>query len=394
MESTSIRLGKIAGVPVGLSWTLLIIAAFFALGLAEARFPAASPGYSTLVYWVAASITVVVFFASILVHELAHAIVARRNGLPVEGITLWLLGGVARLGGEAPDPGAELRIAGIGPVSSGAIAAGFGALAWTAGAIGAAPLLVTVFAWLALINAVLAVFNAVPAAPLDGGRVLAAIWWWRTGNRTNGLVAASTVGRLLGGGLIGFAIWELLVGDGSIAIWTALIGWFVWQSATSEGKSAVARGTLAGMTAVEAARPDPPVVDEWLTVDGLIAMMGEDGHHTAFVVRESDGVLRSVVTLDDIKKVPPARRGSVGLGDIAVPISELTTAWATDSLLSALDRVPGDDRPEIVVYDYRMCLVGVISRADLSRLIHRASTGGRKSGFPPAPPRADATTNS
>jgi Zn-dependent protease/CBS domain-containing protein len=386
VESASIRLGRIAGVPVGLSWSLLIVAGVFALGLAEGRFPSSDPGHTTAAYWLASAVTVLLFFGSILGHELGHAIVARRNGLPVEGITLWLLGGIARLGGEAPNPGAELRIAAVGPLTSAAFGAAFWAMALGADALGLPSLAVSVLAWLALINLILAVFNAVPAAPLDGGRVLAAVWWWRTGDRTKGLVGASTLGRWLGMGLMAFAAWQFVADDVVLALWTAFIGWFIWQSAVADGRSAITRKSLAGITAVEAARPDPPIVDEWLTVDGLVALLGDGGDHTAFVVRESDGVLRSIVTLDEIRRVPPNRRGLVRLGEIAVPISDLTTAWATDSLLSALDRVPGDHRPEIVVYDERMCLVGVVSRSDLARLVHLASGGGRAGPPPPPPP--------
>lgn len=387
METASIRLGRIAGVPVGLSWSLLIVAGVFALGLAEGRFPSSDPGHPTAAYWVAASVTVVLFFASILGHELSHAIVARRHGIPVEGITLWLLGGVARLGGEAKTPSAELRIAAVGPLSSAAIGAAFWGLAYVADQLGLSGLVVSVLAWLAIINLILAAFNAVPASPLDGGRVLAAIWWWRTGSRTRGLVGASNLGRWLGVALMGFAGWQFVNDDLVLAIWTAFIGWFIWQSAVADGRSAITRNSLAGITAVEAARPDPPIVDEWLTVDGLVAMLGDGGDHTAFVIRESDGVLRSIVTLDEIRRVQPNRRSLVRLGEIAVPISDLTTAWATDSLLSALDRVPGDHRPEIVVYDSRMCLVGVISKADLARLVHAAASGSTpRDPTPPPPP--------
>lgn len=374
MESASIRLGKIAGIPVGFSWSLLVVAVLFALGLAEGQYPASTPGYDRASYWAAALATVVAFFASILIHELAHAVVARRHGIPVEGITLWLLGGVAQLRGESESPSAELRIAGVGPASSGLLAAGFWGLAWVTEQLGASPLAQDVLVWLALINLVLALFNSVPAAPLDGGRVLAAIWWWRSGDRTKGRIRAASAGRLLGGALMAYAIWELLYREGTFALWTGIVGWFIWQSAQSEGQNAVTRSSLAGITAVEAARPDPPVVDEWLTVEGLIAMLGGGGDHTAFVVREHDGVLRSVVTLEDIKRVPPARRGDVPLTDIAVPIADLTTAWATEPLIGILDRMDLDGRAEIVVYDSRMCLVGVISRTDLSRLIHRAGT--------------------
>lgn len=384
MEGASIRLGRIAGIPVGFSWSLLVVAVVFALGLAEGQFPASSPGFARSSYWVAALATVLAFFGSILAHELAHAVIARRHGIPVDGITLWLLGGVAQLRGEAKSPSAELSIAAVGPLSSGLLAAGFWGLSWGAEQLGASTLTQGVLVWLALINLILALFNSVPAAPLDGGRVLTAIWWWRTGDRTKGRVASSTAGRVLGGGLMAYAIWELLYREGTLALWTGIVGWFIWQSAQNEGRTAITRRSLAGITAVEAARPDPPVVDEWLTVEGLITMLGSGGDHTAFVVREHDGVLRSVVTLEDIKRVAPGRRGEVRLADIAVPIADLTTAWATDPLIGVLDRIDLDGRSEIVVYDSRMCLVGVISRTDLARLIHRAGTA-RSS--PPRPVR-------
>lgn len=358
-----------------------MLAGIFALGLGEGQFPASTPGYSRAAYWLAALATVVAFFGSILVHELAHAVVARRHGIPVEGITLWLLGGVAQLRGEATTPAAEFRIAGVGPLASGLLAAGFWGLSWVVDWLGMPALAHGVLVWLALINLILAVFNSVPASPLDGGRMLAAIWWWRTGDRTRARVGAATAGRVLGGALMAYALWELLYRDGSLALWTGIVGWFIWQSAQTEGRSAITRESLAGITAVEAARPDPPVVDEWLTVEGLITMLGNEGDHTAFVVREHDGVLRSVVTLEDIKRVPPARRGHVRLHEIATPIADLTTAWATDPLIGVLDRIDLDGRTEIVVYDSRMCLVGVISRTDLARLIHRAGTSRT------APPR-------
>lgn len=383
METTSIRLGTIAGVPVGASWSLLVLAAIFAVGLAEGRFPASDPGYGGSTYWAAAGVTVLAFFASILAHEMGHALVARRSGLRVEGVTLWMLGGVARFDGESTRPDDELRIAAVGPLTSAALGLVFGGLSWLVSQLGVDPLASSVLSWLALVNLGLAAFNALPAAPLDGGRVLAAAIWWRTGDRNRGLLGAASAGRVLGSGLVAVGVWQLLTDGTDLGIWTALVGWFVLQTAQSEAATARARRTLAGIPVVEAARPDPPVVDEWLTVDGLVTILGDGGDHTAFVVRESDGVLRSVVTLEDIRRVPPARRGEVTLGEIAVPIAALTTAWATEPLLDVIGRVPADGRPEIVVYDARMCLVGVVSRSDLSRL----SSRGADRPPPPPPPR-------
>ncbi|QGG96126.1 site-2 protease family protein [Actinomarinicola tropica] len=383
MDRSSVRLGNIAGVPVGVSWTLLVLAAVFSVGLAEGRLPASDPGYSPTTYWLAALVTVAGFVASILAHELGHAIVARRQGFEVEGVTLWMLGGVARYRGETDRPQAELGVAAVGPLTSLLVGAVFGGAAWLVDLLGIDPLASSVLRWLAVVNVVLAVFNALPAAPLDGGHVLAALIWWRTGDRHKGHLRAAAAGRYLGFALIAAGAWQLLSVGTDLGLWTLFIGWYVLQSAQAEAQGARARAALAGIPVVEAARPDPPIVDEWLTVDGLVAVLGDGGDHTAFVVRESDGVLRSVVTLDDIRRVPPARRGEVALGDIAVPIAELTTAWSTESLLDVLQRVDPDGRPEIVVYDSRMCLVGVVSRTDLSRLARR----GGQSPPPPPPPR-------
>lgn len=383
MERSSIRLGTVAGIPVGASWTLVVLAAIFALGLAQSRFPASDPGYASSTYWLAALGTVLAFLGSIVAHELGHALVARRSGLHVEGVTLWLLGGVTRFSGDVSRPEDELRIAAIGPVTSAAVGVGFAGAWWVVGQLGLDPLVASALGWLAVVNLGLALFNALPAAPLDGGRVLAAAIWWRSGDRNRGLRGAATAGRWLGSALLAVGVWQLLSTRSDLGIWTAFVGWFILQAAQSEAATARVRTTLAGIPVVEATRPDPPILDEDLTVDGLISVLGDGGQHTAFVIRETDGILRSIVGLEDIRRVAPARRGDVRLHEIAVPIAALTTAWATEPLLDVLERVPTDGRPEIVVYDARMCLVGVVSRTDLTRL----SSRGAVRPPPPPPPR-------
>jgi len=356
-----------------MSWTLLVVAGLFAVALAEGRYPSSLPGYSAAAYWGAAVATVVVFFASILAHELAHAVVARRDGLPVEGITLWMLGGVARLGGEAPSPPSELRIAAAGPLASLLAGGAFWVVALAAGWLDLSPLVIEVFLWLALINVVLAAFNVLPASPLDGGRILAAILWWRTGDRTKAAVWAGTAGKVLGGALIGFGLFELAVRDAPFGLWSALVGWFIWQSASLESRGAVARHALHALTAAAVAPPDPPVVDDWLTVDGLLSLFPGDGTHTAFPVRGDDGSIRSIVTLDDIRRVTPNDRGWVTVGAIAVPIADITTAWADEPILSVIARAKPDARSEIAVYDRALHLVGVISRIDVERAARGAA---------------------
>lgn len=165
----SVRLGRIAGVDVGVNWTVFVIFLLITFGLAAGRFPQEHPGLEPTAYVVAGVVAGLVFMASILAHEVSHAVVAQRNGVDVDGIVLWLFGGVARLRGEPGDPGAEIRVAGVGPLVSVGLGAAFGAVAVLLGGLGAPGITVGVFAWLAVINVVLAVFNLVPAAPLDGG---------------------------------------------------------------------------------------------------------------------------------------------------------------------------------------------------------------------------------
>lgn len=368
MESANIRLGKIFGIPIGMSWTLMFVVWLFSLGLAEGHFPEESPGYGLATYWLAALVTVLVFFASVLAHELAHALMAKRHGISTQGITLWMLGGVARLNETPKSPAAQAKIAAIGPITSAVIGAALWAASWGYQHIGEEALAVSVLRWLGGINLLMAAFNSLPASPLDGGSVLSALIWWRQNSPEKGRMGAARSGRVLGALLIGGGGVRMLVMGDTFGLWGMLIGWFIWQNAQIELRGVEARNLLRGLTTVEAATPDPPIMDEGITVDGLISMMGSAPNHSAFVVRESDGVLRSIITMDDIRQIPPGRRSEMFLRDAAVPIEELTTAWDTEPLLEVIERGAHSARPEIVVYDDRMCLVGVISREDLIRL--------------------------
>jgi Zn-dependent protease len=229
----SISLGRVFGVPVGLHWSLLFVGALLAVGLTE-RFVASGTPISGAAL-VALGATAV-FFGSVLAHELAHSVVAVRHGTPVEGITLWLLGGVARLGGTARSAAAELRIALAGPASSLALAALFGTAAYALAELGVAPGPVgSALAWLATINAVLAVFNLLPGAPLDGGRVLAAALWHRHGDRLRAEITAARVGGALGWGMVGFGVLQVLAGAG---FWFILLGWYLSAAARAEEEHA------------------------------------------------------------------------------------------------------------------------------------------------------------
>src|SRR5215217_1488326 len=268
--TASLRFGRIAGIPVGASWSALLIALLIAWSLGGA----AGAG---------------LFLGSLLAHEIGHALVARRAGLRVRGITLWLLGGVAQLEDEPKSPGDELRVAIVGPAVSLALAVGFGLVALGLSAAGSPALVGVVAAWLALGNAALAVFNLLPAAPLDGGRVLRGLLWRHHGNRVRASVTATRAGVWVGGGLVAYGLLGAFTGWGIGTLWTALVGWFLVTAARQERDHAVLGSGLAGLRADQVMAPAPAVAPAWFTVDAFLRNYVEPWRATLLPVRSFDG---------------------------------------------------------------------------------------------------------
>jgi len=369
--TATFRLGRLAGVDVSAHWSVLIIFGLLAWSLSASRFPTEYPGNPAWSYGVAGVAAAVVFLLGLLAHEVSHAVVARRNGLAVESITLWVFGGVARLRGEARTPGVDLRIAGIGPLVSLLIGAGFGAVAIALAAADNTGLVFGTFAWLAAINIMLAVFNVLPAAPLDGGRLLrAALWRWR-GDRTWAAISAARAGRVLGLLLIFFGLWQFLVGATIGALWLALIGWFLVGAATAEEQQARLGDALGGVRVADIMSTQPETLPADLTVAELIDRHVWATRHSAFPLVD-DGRPVGLVTLNRIKGVPPDRRATTTLRDIACAREELTLASPDEALTELLPRLNGcaDGRALVVRGEQ---LVGIVSPSDVSRALQRAS---------------------
>ena len=322
----SISLGRIAGIKVGINASVFLIVAILVFGLASGQLPAAYPGRSVIAYAIGAIIAAVLFLASLLAHELAHSLVARRNGIEVESIVLWLLGGVAQLRGEAKTPGADFRIAIVGPLTSLLLAVGFGLAAAGVASLGNAGLPFGVLMYLAATNAVLAVFNLIPAAPLDGGRVLrAALWQWR-GNRHTAAINAARAGRIFGFIMIALGVVQVVTGRGLDGVWLALIGWFVVSAATAEEQQARLSGRLAGVTVGQVMAAQPTVVDGNLAVDDFVAQMALTNRFSTYPLIDAAGRLTGLVTLNRVRDVPPSLRATTYLRDIACPPSEVPIA--------------------------------------------------------------------
>ncbi|WPW26626.1 site-2 protease family protein [Streptomyces atratus] len=358
---------RIAGVRVGVHWSVLLIFGIIALGLSQGRLPETHPGRSWAVYWAAGLCTAVVFFASLLAHELAHAVVARRNGVEVDDIVLWLLGGVARLKGEASSPGAELRIAGVGPLVSLLLGALFTLGAWLLYLASVSGIVVEMVAWLAGINVLLAVFNAVPAAPLDGGRLLRAFLWWRTGDRLRATAGAAAAGRVFGWLLVVFGLIAFMRTGAFGGLWPALIGWFLIAAATAEGRQAQLRGVLAGVPVRDAMTLEPLTVSADTTVIGFLTGSRYRYRHSAFPVTD-DGAPVGLVTLDSARKVPQAEAHAVTVSEVMVPLTQTIVVEPDAPLADLLPRMEPGAEHRVLVMDHGR-LVGIVSLSDVSRTV-------------------------
>jgi Zn-dependent protease len=345
-----IPLGRIAGIRVGMSVTVPLVALLYAFTLAQNRFPITAPGHSDGSYWVAGVVGALFFFVSLLAHEVGHALVARREGIGVEGISLWLLGGVAKLEHEADNAGAELRIAAIGPLTSFAV----GVVFWffheaVSGGTGLTELYVELFGWLAFINILLAAFNLLPGSPLDGGRVLSALLWMRTRDQTSAQVAAARFGQVLGAGLLGVG-GLLFFGDHNPnGVFVLLVGGYILFNATAELRSSASMALLRGVRLSEVMDADPPVLPAWMTVHDLVATAHRHQPHTAFPVRDANGRISGVLTAEAVQASDPRTWPSLRLADLAFPVDRVQTGRTDDSVLVTLQRTRSSPSGRVLV---------------------------------------------
>jgi len=365
----TVRLGRIAGIPIGANAGVLVIVAILLVGLAAAQFPAAAPGRGGAAYLLAAAVTVVVFLASLLAHELAHALVAQANGVRVEAITLWLLGGVAQLRGQLRTPRAELAVAVVGPLTSLLL----GGVFWVAraglAAAGADVLIVAAAGYLALVNVLLAVFNLLPAAPLDGGRVLRAAVWQVTGDEIRSAVVASRAGRVLGYALIVLGVAVVLLTPGLGGLWWALIGWFLVHAASAEEEHARLSQRLGGVRVGDVMARDPVTVAPQATVAEVVDTHVLRYRFSTYPLTDEAGRLIGLATLNRIRAVAPAERGHTRLIDVACPPEQVPTARADEQLLDLLPRMAGCSDGRAVVLDPADRVVGIVSPSDISRTL-------------------------
>lgn len=371
----SIYLGRIAGVRVGMNWSLLAIFGLIAWSLADGRFPYEYPGYTDGYYWAGGTLTAIVFFACLLAHEMGHALVARTRGVEVEGITLWLFGGVAKLKGDPKTAWDELKIAIAGPLVSVALAGAFAGISALLEASGSSGLLVGIVAWLWRINAMLAVFNMLPAFPLDGGRVFRALLWrWK--GKTKATRWAARTGRTFGFLMISVGILEFAVRQSFDGIWIAFLGYFLLNAATAEEQVIVTRDALAGLTVGDAMSSAPTVVPGWVTLDTFLDDYAKQHHDSHFAVTSFDGTVSGVVGVDAIKRVSVEERASTRTDRISVPIERIVTCEPSDPITGVLERMTGAGAGRALVFDEGH-LVGALTASDIKRVLDLVEMGAR-----------------
>jgi Zn-dependent protease/CBS domain-containing protein len=365
----SVRLGRIAGIRIGLNFSVFVIVAILVLGLALGRFPDLFPGHGAVTYVLAGLLTALLFLASLLVHELAHAITARRHGVEVNGIVLWLFGGVAELRGEPRTPGADFKIAIVGPLTSVLAAVLLGGIAVLLAAMDAADLLIAIFGYLAGVNFVLAVFNLVPAAPLDGGRVLRAVLWRRSGDRARAAVSAARAGRVFGYVLVATGFLEVVSGRGFNGLWLVLLGLFLVNLAMAEEQQTRIGQWLEGLRVRDVMTSDPVVAAPEEILAPFIADTVLANRFSTYPLVDDDRKLVGLTTLNRIRDVAPERRESTRLGDVSVPREALAVASPDEALNEVLARMAGSDDNRLVVVDGEGHIVGVVSPGDVNRAI-------------------------
>ncbi len=363
---SSIKIGKIFGVEIGVHWSWVFIFALITWsvggksGLLHQYFPEWS---STQRYTVAAIVSVI-FFASILAHELSHSLVAKAKGIPVTNITLFVFGGVSNLGREAQSAGEEFQIAIVGPLTSLAIGAVF-ALLWLI-LRGPAPRPSAIAGYLAFINAVIAAFNMLPGFPLDGGRVFRAIVWSRNRNQLSATRVAARVGEgvaylLMIGGAIQF-FWNPIGG-----IWMFLIGMFLRNASGASYQQLLLQSALEGVSVMQLARQDYVPVPPDRTVAELVDQHMFAGHGRAYPVMAGQELL-GLVTLTDVRQLEREKWPETSVYRIMTPVEKLHTVSRNETAMHVLQLMAEWDVNQVPVVDGRI-LLGIISRADILRHI-------------------------
>lgn len=368
MES-QIKLGRIFGIEIGLHYSWLIIALLIAFSLAG-HFDQAHPNWGKGVIWAMAITTSVIFFAAIVAHELSHALVARWRGLPVRSITLFALGGVAQFEKEAEDAKTEFLVSIAGPIASAAIGLFCLLLAFLSGwAMLAEPAtpLTAILVWLGFINIGLAIFNLLPGFPMDGGRVLRAIVWWRTGSVQRATRIASMTGQFVALAFVILGIVRFFAGAGFSGLWMAFIGWFLLNAAKAAYAQQEISEQLQGVRVGDLMTRDCTVVDGNANLQTFVHDYLLHTGRRCFLVAEQ-GEVMGLITPNEVKGIPQARWPFTTVYDVMRPLEQLRTVTPETPVSEALAIIGREDINQLPAFANGR-LEGMISRDQILRYL-------------------------
>src|SRR5216684_9122415 len=354
----SFRIGKIAGIDIYIHVSWIIILVLLTVSLAIGWFPQLYPGQSTATYWIVSLIAALLLFVSVLLHELAHSLVARRRGLPVKNITLFIFGGVSNIEQEPKDPGIEFQVAVVGPLTS--ILIGVVCLLLQLPLRGTNSPLEEILYYLAVTNILLGVFNLIPAFPLDGGRVLRSIIWRISGSMRQATRVASITGQVIAYLFIFGGIWLFFTGYILNGIWLGFIGWFLLSSAQSANSQAMLASVFRGVTVGEVMNPKPATVPADISLQQLIDAYFLPGALRYALVMQADQLV-GLITLSDIRHIPREQWGQVPVSTAMIPLSRLHVVTPQQSLSEVLPLMAGRDVNQLPVVQ-NDALVGIVSR--------------------------------
>jgi Zn-dependent protease len=372
----SLRIGKIFGIDIYIHISWVIILVLLTWTLAVGWFPVFNHGFSAITYWILGFIAAVLLFISVLLHELAHSVVARARGLPVKNITLFIFGGVSNIEREPGSPGIEFQVAVVGPLTSlliGALAlALFYLLGQNTTALGA------ILWYLGYANILLGIFNLIPGFPLDGGRVLRSIVWKIDGNLRRATRIVTVVGQIIAYLFILVGIWLFFAGYFIDGLWFGFIGWFLLSSAQSANSEVMLQSVFRGVTVGEVMNTAPTTVPANISLQRLVdEYFLPLGLRSAFVIQGDR--LAGLITLSDIRHVPREEWGQTLVGLVMIPRERLHIVSPQQSLNDVLPLMAGRDVNQLpVLQDER--LVGVLSRDAIVRYLEIRRSLGLKDG--------------
>lgn len=368
--SKGIKLFRIFGIQISVDYTWFIVFGLVAWSLSYGYFPYHYKGLERSTYLLMGLVSALLLFACVLIHEISHSYTSNKLGLVVKDITLFIFGGVAQLTKEPDDAIEELKIAIAGPVSSGVLAAVFWLISKLP-VLEGHPILFAVASYLAMINTMLLVFNMIPGFPLDGGRVLRALWWMKTGDVDSATKLASRIGKGFAVFLILAGFLQIAVGNFTGGIWSVLIGVFLQQAAQSGYQQLVLKNALNGVLVRELMSTGVITVDELIPIEDVVEHYFFKYHYASFPVTSGTRPV-GIITLNQIRLLDKAKWASTAVKDVMHRLTPQDVLSPDDSALEATTKMAGNSIGRFPVIAAGM-VVGMVSRSDIIKLLELKS---------------------